>query len=344
MRYNFYTSSLRSWQAMFEAIKNAKESVYLEMYIFKDNMTFFDFLKLLTEKAKAGVRVRMILDSFGSAGLPDQEIDALRKNGGEIFFYNRLLHRMHRKTLIIDDEVVFIGGVNLSQRFRFWDDLVVSITDKRLVNTTLRSFARTYAESGGKDKLVLVHNRSGVFPSGANDIIEHFPIKKRFQLKKIYKDHIREAKKEIIIVTPYIIPKWWLVRALREAVWRGVEVTILIPKATDFFIVDRVNYFYMFKLSKFGINFYIEPKMNHAKAMLVDKERGIVGSNNLDFLSFELNSEVGVLIGEPEALKKLDDIILNWKKDAQLFDSKIYKPTIIDYILAPFIKLFVKML
>lgn len=341
MRYKFFTNSERTWQAMFRAISSAKESVYLEMYIFQDDILLFDFLNLLKEKAKNGLRVRILLDSFGSAGLSKGAIATLRENGAELFFFSRFLHRMHRKILVVDERVAFIGGVNFHQVAWRWDDLVVEIKGK-LVLSIIRSFAKVYAESGGKDPAVLAQNKRVILDKTRTWLIEHFPFRKNLSLKKIYKKHLRKAEKNIILVTPYFMPKHWFIGVLHQAVLRGVRVEILVPKTTDIFIIDRVNYFYMFKLSKLGINFYLEPKMNHAKVMILDSKEGIVGSQNLDFLSFELNNEIGVFLKDLNAVKKLSLIVENWKKGAILFDFRAYKPKLLDYILSPIIGLFAK--
>jgi len=204
------------------------------------------------------------------------------------------------------------------------------------------AFAKVYEEGGGKDKIVLAKNEPIVLDKTRTWLVEHFPIKKKFNLKKIYKKHLREAEKEIILVTPYFMPKRWLSGALHQAVLRGVRVDILVPKNTDFFLTDRVNYFYMFKLSKLGINFYLESHMNHAKTTIIDGKEGIVGSNNLDFLSFELNSEVGIFFKDASAVRRLSDIVKEWKRGAVLFDFRHHKPKVLDYILSPFISIFTK--
>ena len=92
MHYKFFTNSQKSWQAMFNAILVAKESIYLEMYIFQDDMVDFDFLKLIKEKAKEGLRVRIVLDSFGSLNLSKKNILEIKEAGIELFFLSYFLH------------------------------------------------------------------------------------------------------------------------------------------------------------------------------------------------------------------------------------------------------------
>jgi cardiolipin synthase len=318
--------------------------VYLEMYIFTNDMVQYDFLNLLKEKAESGLRVRIVLDSFGSSDLGDKAVAELQGSGAEVVFLNNFIYHNHRKILVVDENVAFIGGVNLSQEFRFWRDLVVEVKSKKLVHHIIRSFAKIYAECGGKDALILLQNKRIVLDKTHTWLVEHFPSRKKATLKKIYKEHIGKAQKKIVLVAPYFMPKHWLIRTLRRAVLRGVQVEVLVSKTTGVFIIDRVNYFYIFKLSKLGINFYIAPQINHAKVMILDSKEGIVGSQNLDFLSFDLNNEIGVFLKDASAVRQLEGIVEDWKKEATFFDFKTYQPKWFDYVLSPLISIFFKVL
>ena len=342
MRYKFFASSYSTWEAMYEAIKEAKESIYLEMYIFKDDMSHFDFFALLKEKALAGLRVRIVLDSFGSSALSKESVDELRNHGAEVLFFSRLLHRIHRKILVVDQEVAFIGGVNFHQIARRWDDLAVRVRG-RLVQSLISSFAKVYAECGGKDPLILSRNRRMFLNQTRTWLIEHFPISERYALKRIYKRKLAEAESHIVFVTPYFMPKRWFTALLHQAVLRGVRVDVLVPKHVDHYWADRVAYYFMFKLSKLGVNFFLLPRMNHGKAMIIDSKEAVLGSHNLDFLSFELNSEIGIFFKEKEAVDKLEEIISGWQKESELFQPRDYKPKILDYIVSPILRLFSKL-
>ncbi|MFA6520668.1 MAG: phospholipase D-like domain-containing protein [Candidatus Paceibacterota bacterium] len=340
MQYKFFTNSERAWKAMFEAIKNAKEYIYLEMYIFSNDMVQYDFLTLLKEKAQNGVRVRIVLDSSGSSELSKNAVVGMRESGAELLFQSYFFHRTHRKILVVDGLRAFIGGVNLSQRFRFWNDLVIEVKGKKLIKHIIRSFAKVYSQSRGDDKMVLAQNRPIALDKTRTWLVEHFPVRKKYNLKKIYKENLHQAKESIVLVTPYFMPSRWFIVALHQAVLRGVKVEVLVPKTTNNFWANRVGYFFMYKLSKLGVNFLLEPKMNHAKAMIIDNREGIVGSNNLDFISFELNSEVGIFLKDINAVRKLSGIVQEWKKEAIVFDYKAYKPKIFDYFLSPVIRIF----
>lgn len=338
MFYKFFTNSERAWQAMFESMNEAQTSIYLEMYIFVDDMREFNFLKLLKEKAKNGIKVKIILDSFGSSDLSKGAILGLKDAGAEVFFFSRFLHRTHRKILIVDEKVAFIGGVNFRQDMNKWADLVVKM-EGRLVKSISRSFAKAYILCGGKEQSLITLNKEIVLYKAKTWLVEHFPVSNKFRLKKIYKEALREAEKNVLFISPYFIPRRWLIGAMHQAILRGVRIEILVPKVTNHYIVDRVNYFYIYKMSKLGVNFYLQPKMNHAKVLIVDEKEGMLGTNNLDFFSFEFNSEIGVFIKDEKAIQELLVIANQWKSESVLFDSKLHKPKWIDYILSPFIRL-----
>jgi cardiolipin synthase len=342
MRYKFFASSYSTWEAMYEAMKGARESIYLEMYIFNDDMQRFNFLKLLSEKASAGLRVRIVLDSFGSSELSPQAVAELRDSGAELLFFSRVLHRVHRKILVVDLETAFLGGVNFHQVARRWDDLAVRVRGKLVLSIT-SSFAKVYAECGGRDPIILAQNRRIFLNRTRTWLIENFPISRNYALKNVYKKNMSEAKEHIIFVTPYFMPKRWFTTLLHQSALRGVRVDVLVPKKVDHFWPDRVNYYFMFKLSRLGVNFFLLPRMNHGKAMIIDSTKGVMGSNNLDFLSFELNSEVGIFFKDMDAVRKLEQIIVAWKAEAEPFNSESHRPRMLDYIISPILRLFFRL-
>lgn len=335
---------------MYEAISGAKESIYLEVYIFQDDMLEFDFLSLIKEKAQMGLKVKIILDSFGSYGLSKKAIADIRESGAELLFLSYFLHRTHRKILVVDGKIAFIGGVNFHQSSSLWNDMVVRVKGGKLVGSIIRSFAKTYIECGGRDSEIILksirknklHRNSKEKRKIRDWLIEHSPVKNNYKFKKIYSSHIFLAKENITLVTPYFMPRRWFIGLLHQAQLRGVHIHILVPECTNHYFVDRVNYHFMNKLSRLGVDFFLEPQMNHAKIMMIDYKEAIVGSNNLDFLSFELNSEIGIFFNNRVAINRISNIIDRWKRDSVLFDVHSYKMRLFDYVLAPIVKIFAK--
>lgn len=324
---------------MYDSITQAQESIYLEMYIFEDTVEKYPFFDLLKKRASDGIRVKLILDAFGSMELSNNRIAELIASWAEVLFQSYFLHRAHRKILVIDERIGYIGGVNFHQTARLWDDLVVRV-ESRLVSNIVKSFAKSYRDARWKDTALLnIKNKISLNKVNAW-IVEHSPFQNLFSLKKLYLEHINAAQERIILVTPYFLPKRWLSGALHQAVLRGIKVEILIPKHTDYPLINHVNYYYMYRLTQLWIRFYLEPQMNHAKAMIIDTDIGLVGSQNLDFLSFEFNSEVGVFFRDAAVVGELAKITEQWKSGSTLFESAIYKPRWFDSILSFCIRLF----
>ena len=223
---------------------------------------------------------------------------------------------------------------------RFWNDLVVRV-ESSLVANIVHSFIKSYMNAHGKDTSLCIKKPTLSLGKMNAWIVDHSPFRHLFNLQKIYKTRLEKAEKRIILITPYFIPRRWLVATMHQAVLRGVTIEILLPAHTNIFFLDRLHDFYMRKLSELGITFFVENTMNHAKAMIVDSDEAMVGSQNLDFLSFDLNSEVGVFFKDAEVVTKLLEIIEIWKRDSHIFDPKSPLGWF-DYIIASAIKLFAK--
>lgn len=343
MKYKFFTSSKDTWDSMYEAVRKAEKSVYLEMYIFK-NDTKFDFVGLLKDKAQNGVNVKVILDSFGSLNLSRQDVKELKASGVEVFFLSHFLHRMHKKILIVDEKVAFLGGVNINKDAMDWQDLAVMIKGP-LVKYIVRVFAKDYKYAGGVDVNVLSKIKKIKIANKIEDwVFEHFPAIKKFNLKKIYEENFLRAEKEIILVTPYFVPKRFLVGLFHQTILRGIKVTILVPENTEYYFLNKANYFYMARCAKLGIDFQLMSQMNHAKVLLLDGKEAMVGSQNLDFLSFNLNSEVGVWFQEKDTVVKVKEIIEKWQSESKVFKPQDYKLNLFDRILAHILNFFVMLL
>ena len=313
MSYRFYPGSRLAWAAMFEQLEKANKTIYWESFIFENNLKEYDFLNLLIKKAEVGVKVKMIVDSFGGLGFGREDVFRLRGAGIEILFYNRLLpwwnpyrfkhwfwHRNHRKLLIIDEKVAFLGGVNVGKRFADWLDLHAMVKGL-LVRYLIRDFAVSYQLCGGLQKI----KYKTVFKGNKVKVFQHSPLTQRGVLKKFYKEVLKRAKREVFIVTPYFFPQPWFIAAINRALKRGVKIKIIVPKKTDSIITDLANYIFISLIWQKGLEFYLCRKMNHAKAILVDGEIGSIGSQNIDTLSFDYNLESGLIFERKDLLVKL---------------------------------------
>jgi cardiolipin synthase len=339
MRYKIYTNTERAWDAMLESIHQAKNSIFLEMYIFSDNTKeSHDFVEVLSAKASLGVSVKIILNS--GMNLSDVAVKKLKNSGVEVFFFNKLLRYTHRKALVIDERVAFIGGMNIDKFFSKWHDLQLRVEGK-IVSHVMRSFARLYKKVGGHDPLVLKHDKLKLIQKGKVFFFEHFRHTGSFRLSKYYKDKFESAQEKILIVTPYFMPNRWIIKAIKRAAQRGVTVEIVMPKkTTNPKIANLPNYLYMNKLYPYGVRFFLTNEMLHSKIMLVDGKKGILGSQNIDVFSFELNMESGIFFEDQKLIDNLYAVVENWKSDSVMFTPKMrhnyFLDQLVDFTLSAF--------
>ncbi len=319
MQHRIFTTSQKAWAGMLAGITKAEKSIYLEMYFLEDDVAGNSFLAELQKAADRGLKVIVILDMRSSHRLYNSDaISNLRKAGAEILFFSFFLRRLHRKILIIDEKTTFIGGVNIKKDFASWRDLQIRVTG-RVVPHIVSSFARTYKECGGKESSLIGKNKQSVFRRAKMWFLERGIGKKTESFKKHYIQRIDHAQSSITIVTPYMLPPRWFIAHLHQALLRGVIVEIMMPVATDHAFANSLNRSYASFLTRLGVRCYFSPgAMNHSKAMLIDGREGLIGSQNMDILSFDFNAEAGIFFNDPKIVKDLSKIIEKWKSGARL--------------------------
>jgi cardiolipin synthase A/B len=339
MKYKLYTTSRKAWDAMISSIEKAEKCIYIEMYIFlPDTKSSHDFLGKLKEKAESGVRVVVVADAFGSKELKKEISKYIDTSKIEFIFFSHWLRHIHRKILIIDEKIAFIGGVNIGERFKNWNDLQIKLKGK-IVNKILKSFAYTYEMSGGKDKKILEYRKKKISYKLKFWIIEHWPIKNIYSLKNHYIEKITNAKNSIRIATPYFTPPRWLISLLDDASRRKVKVEIIIPKKVDWKIMNLINYRYIQSLHPLGIKFYLMENMNHSKLLIIDDQESLVGSQNVDLFSFKINTEIGVFSKDKKLLRNLLEVFEEWKKNSSEFNPLKYKMKFMDYFILAIMKI-----
>ncbi len=341
MKYKLYTTSQKAWDGILRAIKKAQQSIYIEMFIFLDDTkNTHDFVGALKEKAQNGLEVVIIVDVYGSYSLKSSVVKDLRVAGVEFLYFSHWLRRNHRKIVIIDKEVAFLGGVNINDKIRKWHDLQIKISGG-IIKPVLKSFARSYFRCGGKNSSILRHNKKTLSKKIKSWVVDNWqPSSSIFELNKYYKDKISSAENSIKLLTPYLIPPRWLMIHLISAVNRGVNVEIIIPKDTDVKSLNRINYLNACRLSTAGVKVYFASKMNHAKIMLIDEKEGLVGSQNLDILSFNTNIEAGVFFQQKDFIKDLSQIIEKWKANSEILNIKKIKLSLRNRLSIFFLRIF----
>ena len=315
-RVTVLTNGEEKFPSLLEAIEGARKFIHLEYYIFDEDETGTRVKDLLIKKAQEGVAVRIIFDDFGSHDLWDNFVDEFRENGVEIFpfyrihfivFANRINYRDHRKIVIIDGYVGFIGGLNIADRYingkaddKYWRDTHVKI-EGYAVLTLQYHFLSNWNFCSGQE-LGVSHE---LFPEshlndGSDDLVQIVtsgPDSPRQSIMLSYLTAITMARKRVYITTPYFIPNESIVNAIRVAAFSGKDVRILLPENSDSSFVDAASRFYFADLLEAGVKIYLYNKgVIHAKTLVVDDTLSMVGTANMDLRSFELNFEINAVI------------------------------------------------
>lgn len=320
MPYRIFSNSEMAWEGMLAAIGAAQKSIYLEMYILDDDARGRAFFDALETAAKRDVHTIVILDVVGSYDLLSGAVNRVREAGGEVLFASFFWSRLHRKVLIVDEKQAFIGGVNVGARYASWRDLQVRVSGQ-VVESIVRSFARVYKKCGGRTVFTDTHVRENPLRRASLWFVDHGIGRRRHLFRRYYEERLDRAHQSIILVTPYLFPPRWFIAHIHQAILRGVKVEILLPQETDHWYVDGINRSFAASFAEFGATIYQTPGMNHAKAMLVDGREGIIGSQNLDLLSFNFNIEAGVFFHDPAMVHDLGKIVSGWRAEAAAFEK-----------------------
>jgi cardiolipin synthase len=337
----FYYDGQSAFDAMLEAIRSARHHIHLETFIFQPDGTGRLFLDALTQKARAGVEIRLLYDAMGTRRLTRKLLRSLRAAGGacSVFLPLNLFRRRiqinmrnHRKILVVDGRVAFVGGLNLGDeylgkvaRFGPWRD-----THLRLEGPAVASLQRIFIEdwdfAAGEHLQDLPY-----FPAPVQEgpfqvqVIESGPDREIKGIREMYFAAILRARKRLWIASPYFVPDPGLLDALCLASYLGVDVRLLGLYHPDKWIPFFAARYYWNDVLDAGVKVYQYTKgMMHSKVVLVDGEWGSVGTANLDNRSLYLNFEVNCLIYSPEAVAVLEAAFRHDLHHAIRLDQRVF--------------------
>lgn len=321
-----FTDGNVKFRSLFNDIKNAQDTIHLQYYIFKNDNLGGQLIQLLTEKAKQGVKVRILYDDLGSRGTRKKHFRALIAAGGEVeaFFPStfplinfRINYRNHRKLVIIDGKIGYVGGFNvgdeylgLNKKFGYWRD-----THLRLVGNSVHAIQTRFIldwnqASNSHDIAYSPHLFPKIESSGKTSmqIVTSGPDSEWEHIKYGYIKMISYARESIWIQTPYFIPDASLLDALRIACLTGKDVRIMIPNKPDHPFVYWATYFHVGEMLKAGAKIYIyDNGFIHAKTIIIDGKLSSVGTANIDVRSFKLNFEVNAFLYDEEIAVSLTE-------------------------------------
>ncbi len=330
--YDIYTTTREAWEAMSQALVNAQKSIYWEVYIFIDDEAGKKFLTILEEKARAGLDVKLIIDGLGSFLFSKKSFESLKKAGVDIKifqerkkryrgFWQAIFSRTHRKILIIDEKIGFIGGVNVQKYMEDWLDMHVKIEGK-VVRSLLRSFAKMYIICGGDKEKVrhLLKYKFRLYRDKVQFVYDDAHGKDSLARQK-YSEALLKARERVILFSPYYFPDKEFLKALWNARKRGIRVDILIPFRTDLRLVTYAAYFWFGIMKRIGVKVHLLNQMMHGKGVVMDDDWTMIGSSNLDYTSFYDSYEANVQIRDPEFVKKVKQNLEKWMQEAKHFDD-----------------------
>jgi len=304
-----------AFPAMLAAIRAARRTVHLETYTLCDDHVGRAFREALIERRRAGVQVRVMYDAVGSFELPEAFVDALRAEGVQTLEFNPvapwrarwgLNRRNHQKSLVVDDEVGFTGGLNVGAVYApveegggGWRDQAVRI-EGPVVYDLARNFRRTWIRAGGRrfPQERMHRTRPGQEGFRADvSVVSNFGLRSRSRMGQSALHAVGRARDQIDIMNAYFLPALRLRRALRAAVKRGVDVRVIVPAISDVGAVWWASRHLYSRLLRGGVRIHEWPEfMMHAKAAVVDGVWTTIGSYNIDSRSLEHNLEVGVIV------------------------------------------------
>lgn len=318
-----------TYAAMLKAIEAAKDHINMETYIFEDDEIGQQFAAVLIAKQKMGVQVNLIYDSVGSISTPKEFFTALKESGMNVLEFNPINplikkkdwdvnQRDHRKLLIVDGKTAFLGGINISSVYSSgsfgrsskkikktensapWRDTHLQLSGP-VVGEFQKMFTQTWAQQKGEPLAEKAY--FPVLTNQGNEVVRAIGSSPEEPYSQIYAtllSAINSAETQILLTNAYFVPDPQLLKALKDAVKRGVKVKLLLPEKTDSMLVFYASRSYYDELLSANVEIYQhQVALLHAKTALIDGVWSTVGSTNLDWRSFVNNQEINaVMLGQ----------------------------------------------
>lgn len=301
---------------MLKAIDKATMSINIESYIFANDEVGNNFIQLLLKKHTQGVSIKILIDSVGSSRFKNFKFfKILSKYGIQLKWFNpwswreplKFNRRNHRKLMIIDQKICFLGGFNLhkdsSKKYygkERWKDSHISF-EGELTQQLSQQFSLIW-----KGKPKNLHSIKSL--DGLTNVLPNSSRKCRKLLRCKFLSAINNSKKSIWITTPYFVPDSHILKSLVKRAQQGVKISLLIPKYSNHALLKYAAYWYYQKLIKAGIKIYeFSNRMLHSKTLIVDNDLAIIGSANMDYRSFFINHEIMLFSQQEDLLSYLEE-------------------------------------
>ena len=310
MQYQLIDDTFKLYNLMLTDIAQAKDYILLETYKFANDHMGKRFRDALTKKAKEGVKVRILIDSWGKGPISEDFFTELIHHNGELKFFEKIKinsdlftrghRRDHRKILVIDDAVSYLGSANITGYNLNWRELSL-----RMEGDMALALKKVFMETYEAFNPYIISNKLNFTRTIYHDnfeIIRDVPSLPLQRIRKKYVQMIRQAKESVVIETPYFLPGYNLRKALTDSSKRNVEVKIIMPRNSDVKMLDILRNKYLGLLHKNNVKIYFYGPYNlHAKMLMIDNSLFSISSANFDYRSFRFQYEIA-LIGDEQAI------------------------------------------
>lgn len=336
------TNGPATFREIIKALKKARHHIHMEYYIIRDDKLGRHIIELLVQKAREGVEIRILYDGIGSLKLAPDFFDPLQEAGGKVsvflpvkfpFIDFRANYRNHRKILVIDGKIGFLGGLNIgdeylgkSKNFKFWRDTHL-IVEGESVHSLQAIFLQDWTFATGENLAYMdyfppqdMQNKTLI------QIIESGPDSNWHSILYLYVRMVSMADHKLYITTPYLVPDESLLTALMVSALSGVDVRLLVPGVPDKRIVHWASRSYYQELMEAGVRIYeYQRGFIHAKVVQVDNHIASVGTANVDIRSMHLDFEVNALIYDDETVTRLEEDFMRDLKHSIEIDKEEWK-------------------
>lgn len=325
-KIDIYTTGSSKIQALIYELYQAKEHIHLEYYIFEDDAVGRLIRDILIDKARQGVEIRVIYDDVGCWHVPLSFFDEMLKEGIEVrsflkvrfpLFTSRVNYRNHRKIVVIDGRVGFVGGMNLALRYikglswGEWRDTHLRIHGRAVHGLQTAFLLDWYFVDRTLITSTKYFPKLDSFGNSLAQIVTSEPIGPWSEIMQGLMKAITDSKKYFYLQTPYFLPTDQTLIALQTAALAGVDVRLMLPYRADNRLTHWASCSYLQDVLQAGVKVYFYKKgFLHSKLMVSDDVLSTVGSTNFDFRSFEQNFEVNAFIYDDEVAKQMKDIFL----------------------------------
>ncbi len=338
-----------TFKHILEALEGAVHHIHLEYYTVRDDEIGNKIKSALIQKAREGVKVRFLYDAVGSWKLSNHYINDLKRAGIEMvlfgpvrlpFLNSKFNFRNHRKMIVIDGSLGFVGGLNIGdeylgrdENYGFWRD-----THLMLIGEAVRSLQLIFLQDWYymTDKSLLRPEYLSPLlkenEHGGVQLIAGGPDNEYSVIKNIFFAMITSARKSVWIASPYFIPDEDIFSALKITALSGIDVRLLVPKNPDKRIVFHASRSYFPDLLGAGVKIYeYEKGFMHSKIVIVDHELASIGTSNMDMRSFHLNFEVNVFLYRTESTKKLVSEYVNDLRSSKKINYEVFQKRHLGY-------------